>query len=104
MLQILCRPFVEVVQFDILGPKESHFVSQSVTPTRLKEPYHFIALSKMLQAIPLPPFSEKAIAVIGVPNASSNPPSVADITNAIQYANILQNANGLSGISLSCVP
>jgi hypothetical protein len=63
----------------------------------------FIALSKMPQAIPLPPFSDQAIAIIGTPNAPSNPPSVMDITNAMHYARILLHASGMSGISLLCV-
>jgi hypothetical protein len=57
----------------------------------------------MLQAIPLPPFSVQAKAMIGDPNEPSNPPSVMDITNAMHYSRILLNANGImSGISLMC--
>lgn len=57
----------------------------------------------MLQAIPLPPFSDEAIAVIGTPTPPSNPPSAMDISKAMHYSRSLLNANGMSGISLLCV-
>ena len=66
----------------------------------------FLDPRKMPQAIPLPPFSDQAIGIIGAPNPPSNPPSVKDITNAMHHSRILLNANGMSGISLlwCCMP
>ena len=57
----------------------------------------------MPQAIALPPFSDQAIGIIGVPNAPSNPPSVTDITNAMHYSRILLNSNGTWNLSYVAV-
>ena len=54
----------------------------------------------MPDAIPLPPFSDQAIAIIGGPNAPSNPPSMTDIMNAMHDSWTLLNVNGMSRISL----
>ena len=71
--------------------KDKQGTNIALCTSLLRSSLKSIALSKMAQAILLPPFSDQALVIIRAPNTPSNPPSMIDITNAMHYSWTLLN-------------